>query len=98
MRWLLPLSLLTACAPYANTAPDPGAASLEQSRYLGKGALPPRGSPARYTEAQNCGTPDQWKMCPRILHPTVRVFIDVAATGDQPATDEGTQSPLKLSH
>ena len=24
--------------------------------------------------------------------------MDVAASGNQPATDEGTQSPLKLSH
>jgi|SRR5579872_3578831 len=97
MRRLLPLLLLTGCATYVNSPPDPGDASLEQSRYLGRDALPPRGSPAHYTQAQNCGTPDQWRACPRILHPTVRVFIDVAGTGDQQAPDPATQTPLKLS-
>ena len=88
MRWLLPLMLVAGCTSFVNAPIDPGPASLEQSRYLGKDALPPRGSPARFTSAQNCGTPDQWKACPRILHPTVRVFIDVASTGDRVTTDQ----------
>jgi hypothetical protein len=83
MRWCVPLLLvLPGCTAYPNGPyTNVDTVSLEQSRYLGKGALPPRGSPARFTEAQNCGTPDQWKACPRALRPSVRVYIDVASTG-----------------
>jgi hypothetical protein len=81
MRWRVPLLLLTGCMSNAN-GPYTGVdtASLEQSMYLGKDALPPRGSPARFTEAKNCGTPDVWKSCPRALRASVHVYIDVAAT------------------
>jgi hypothetical protein len=80
MRWLVPLLLLSGCMSYGPYA-DVDIAALEQSRYLGKDALPPRGSPSRFTGAQNCGTPDQWKTCPRAPRPSVRVYIDVASTG-----------------
>jgi len=96
MRWLVPLLLLLpGCMPYAG-GPYAGAdtASLEQSMYLGKGALPPRGSPARFTEAQNCGTPDQWKGCPRVLRPSVRVYVDVSSAGE-PIRDAAADSPAK---
>jgi hypothetical protein len=87
MRWLGPLLLLLAgCTAYASGPyTNVDTISLEQSRYLGKDALPPRGSPARFTEAQNCGTPDQWKACPRALRPSVRVYVDVASTSDAKA-------------
>jgi hypothetical protein len=79
MRWLVPLLLLSGCMSYEPYT-DGHTASLEQSMYLGKDALPPRGSPARFTEAQNCGTPEVWKACPYALKPSVHVYIDVAAT------------------
>jgi hypothetical protein len=94
MRWLVPLLLLSGCmsyGPYANV----DIASLEQSRYLGKDALPPRGSPSRFTGAQNCGTPDQWKTCPRAPRPSVRVYIDVASTGGPAAESQFKEAPTK---
>jgi hypothetical protein len=96
MRWLVPLLLLTGCMPYA-TGPysSMDTASLEQSRYLGKGALAPRGSPARFTEAQNCGTPDRWKTCPRAPRPSVHVYIDVASTDGSAAESRFKEAPTK---
>jgi hypothetical protein len=82
MRWLVPMLLLSGCA--VSPAPDRGGmtASMEQSRYLGEAAAPPRDAPARYEVAQNCGTPEQWKACPRVRRPSVTVFVDVASAGN----------------
>jgi hypothetical protein len=91
MRWLVPMLLLTGCA--VNPATDPGnmTASLEQSQYVSD--APPRGAPVHYVGAKNCGTPDQWKACPRVQRPSVTVFIDVASTGNN-AAEQQDWAPL----
>jgi hypothetical protein len=78
MRSLVPLLFLTGCMPFANE-PDANVdtASLEQSLYLGEAALTPCGSRARASGAQNCGTHDQWKTCPRAPRPGVRDYVQV---------------------
>jgi hypothetical protein len=92
MRWLVPMLLLAGCAVDPATDTATMTASLEQPHYVTKPARP-RGAPVHYIGAKNCGTPDQWKACPRVQRPSVTVFIDVATTGNN-ATDQQDWAPL----
>ncbi len=87
MRSLVPLLLLAGCT----LPPTPeifGPASLDQSRYLGLGAHPPEGSPTRYSAADNCGTPDLWKQCPKVVRPRITITaVDLSSLGLQQPDD-----------
>ncbi len=83
MRWLVAVLLLAGCT----LGPTPESFESTSSRqvgYVGPNARPPKGSPAKYVAANNCGTPDRWKACPAPRRAYVTIStIDLASTPEE---------------